>query len=178
MKGVILGVFLIFSHVWCDAQEFDLFEPLDAEISFLTPCEMHFATKEVFTEIGKLKTSSWSCVTDVDQRQFGYAVTYTDYPEGTFHPDSIDLIQSVLEESIAQNVADIHGELVYKTELPYDHYPGIMYRASFKNNKAIIKARFIIIHDRIYNLQVYASSDNSLHDTIETFLNSFRYKGQ
>ncbi|MEZ4909618.1 MAG: hypothetical protein R2774_02025 [Saprospiraceae bacterium] len=178
MRGILLIAYFILSYTLCSSQEFKIFRPLDADISFLAPCDMEYATKDVLTEIGKLKTASWSCVSNSDGRQFAYVVTYTEYPEGTLPIDSTDLLQTVLDESILQNVSDIKGDLVYKVSSPYQNYIGMLYRASFQENKAILKARFILIHDILYNLQVYAPTENSLSDDIDAFLNSFEYMGQ
>jgi hypothetical protein len=136
--------------------------------------EMKNGEKRILTEVGDLHPITWMYQGAKDDPNFIYSVSYVDYPEGTFHKDSTALVNELFDASIESNIKSLGGTLVYKSESPYGQYQGVIYRASYNDNKAVIKSRMILVNDRFYALQVYTLSEKSLNGDMDKFLNSFR----
>lgn len=150
------------------------FSPSGQPFEVMITGEMKNGEKKILTEVGDLHPITWMYQGTQDDPNFIYSVSYVDYPEGTFHPDSTELVNELFHASIESNITSLGGTLVYKSESPYSQYQGIIYRASYNDNKAVIKSRMILVKDRFYALQVYTLSEKSLNGDMDKFLNSFR----
>ncbi len=154
--------------------EWKKFSPRSQPFEVSVPGEMKNGEKKVLTEVGDLHPITWIYKGGKEDANFIYSVSYVDYPEGTFHKDSTDLVDEFFQVSIESNIKSLGGTLVYKSESPYGQYQGIIYRASYNENGAVIKSRMILVKDRFYALQVYTLSEKSLNPEMDKFLNSFR----
>jgi len=154
--------------------EWKKFSPQGQPFVVSVPGEMKNGEKKILTEVGDLHPITWMYQGTKDDANFIYSVSYVDYPGDTFHKDSIDLVDEFFEASIESNIKSLGGTLVYKSESPYCQYQGVIYRASYNDNGAVIKSRMILVKDRFYALQVYTLSEKSLNPEMDKFLNSFR----
>ncbi len=152
------------------------FSPADQPFEVSVTGDMKNGEKKILTEVGDLHPITWMYQGAKDDPNFIYSVSYVDYPEGTFHQDSTDLVNELFDVSIESNIKSLGGTLVYKSESAYSQYPGVIYRASYNDNKAVIKSRMILVKDRFYALQVYTLSEKSLNGGMDKFLNSFILK--
>ena len=59
-----------------------------------------------------------------------YIISYVDYPEGTFHPDSLDLISDVLSESVEQQAEHLRGNIIYSADMDDLGFKGQLYTVS------------------------------------------------
>jgi hypothetical protein len=152
------------------------FAPPGENFEIEVPHEMKDGQKKILTEVGELKPTTWICQGQKGDQNHLYLVSYVDYPTDTFHPDSTALIRDFLQASLETHINDLHGTLTYQSESPYITHPGILYRASYNDNKHVVKSRVILIGDRFYAIQVYTNSEKSLNEDMNKFLYSFRLK--
>ncbi|MBL0099546.1 MAG: hypothetical protein IPP49_05395 [Saprospiraceae bacterium] len=138
------------------------------------PGEKRNGEKKVLTDLGASHTVTWLQQSKEGEPNYLYLVSYVDYPEGTFSRDSTDLISELFAVSVETQVKDLGGEIVYQSDSPYGMYPGIIYRATYNKNDAVIKSRMILMNDRLYILQVYTISSKSLNPEMNRFLESFK----
>lgn len=157
-------------------QKWVKFSPKGQPFEILCPGEMKNGEKKLITEIGEIHPVTWVYQGMENENNYIYSISYVDYPEGTFHPDSTELINEFFKVSMDTHIKDIKGELVYKAPANYYSYPGVMYRASYNQNRAVAKSRMIMAGDRFYALQVYTISEKSLNEDMDRFLNSFEIK--
>ncbi|MBC7884296.1 MAG: hypothetical protein H7X99_02395 [Saprospiraceae bacterium] len=150
------------------------FSPPDQPFEVMTPVVMKNGEKKILTDLGQLFSTTWMCQGEGDDPNFIYSLSYVDYPAGTFHADSTALIDDFFNISVDTNIKNLGGTLVYKSDLPYGPHPGVIYRASYNNNGAVIKSRMMLIGDRFYALQVFTLSEKSLNPEMDRFLNSFK----
>lgn len=171
--------FLIFQTCQTvSAQTWVRFSPDNQPFEVYVPGEMKSGEKKLLTSVGELHPVTWLYQSKGEDPNYLYSVSYVDYPEGTFDSDSTDLISELFQISIETHIKDLNGQLVYKSDSPYLSYPGILYRASYNNNKAIVKSRMILFGDRFYALQVYTISEKSLNPDMDKFLSSFIIKNK
>jgi hypothetical protein len=154
------------------------FSPDKKAFEMTVPGEMKFGENTIFTEMGNLKVTSYMHQATTDDDNFIYVINYVDYPEGTFHLDSLELIQDFFKISISTNIADLEGELVYMSESNYGKYPGTLYRVNYNKGNAILKSKMYLIGDRFYALQVYTLANKSLNPDMDRFLNGFKLKSK
>lgn len=152
------------------------FTPDKQSFSVLSPSEMRAGEKKLLTDVGEMHPVTWMSEGGEDDPNYLYMVSYVDYPQGTFHKDSLDLIDDFLNESVDALIENLNGELIYSAPSDYGHYPGIIIRASYNENTLVLRARMLLVDDRFYALQVYTTKEKSLNDDAARFLNSFRIK--
>lgn len=178
MKQYILTLlFLICTlDMVCGQQDWTYFQPKDQSFELSVPCDLSAGEKKIVTDIGEMHPFTWACSGTEGDPNYLYMVSYVDYPTGTLHADSVELMKTLLDESMDALLKDIHASLDYKADSPYGHHNGIIFRAMIDKNKVVVKCRMLIVDDRFYAIQVYTPMDKSLNDDINRYLNSFRLK--
>ncbi len=151
------------------------FSPEDKSFEVMVPGEMRDGQKKVFTEIGEIYPTTWVYTNEKDKDpNFLYMVSIIDYPEMTLNDSDEDFIDDFFNETLAQHVEDIKGELIYDAEKPLGHYPGRVFRASWRNGDFVVRGRMVLVKDRFYMLQVYTEKSFSLNDEAQWFLDSLK----
>ncbi|WP_143473284.1 hypothetical protein [Flavilitoribacter nigricans] len=102
-----------------------------------------------------------------------YMVSYVDYPEGTMHMDSVDLLGEFFEASAEEAAFSITGDLVYSNPRDWNGYPGQVWRVDYLKGQAIIKTRAFLVENRYYTIQTIMLRDNSLNPSTQKFFDSF-----
>ncbi|MBK9734527.1 MAG: hypothetical protein IPO92_05975 [Saprospiraceae bacterium] len=171
LVNLFLGI--RYGHAQAD---WKIFSPENQPYEVFAPGEMKYGEKNLLTDVGEIKVVTYMHEGAKSDPNFIYLINYVDYPEGTFHPDSTELIDDLFKISIKTNLNDLKGELVYSTSANYGVYPGMLYRATYNKGNAIIKSKMFLIGDRFYALQVYTLSEKSLNPEMDRFLDSFKAK--
>ncbi|MFZ1749953.1 MAG: hypothetical protein WAU01_07165 [Saprospiraceae bacterium] len=159
-----------------DATKWQIFSPPGQSFEVFVPGSMKSGEKKILTDVGYMHPVTWLYQSTDGDPNYLYTVSYVDYPEGTFHSDSTDLIKELFDTSIDANIGDLNGQLVYQSEQPYGNHQGVIYRAAYNGNKAVVKGRMILCNDRFYAIQVFTLSEKSLNPDMDKFLNSFKLK--
>lgn len=154
--------------------EWKSFGPSDQGFEIMVPGDMRDGQKKVLTDLGEIMPVTWMLEGKPSDSNFLYLLSYIDYPQGTFHPDSTEMLKEFFLEGLTTHIADLRGDLVYSTEAPYGSYPGILFRATYDNRKFVVKGRQILVDDRLYFLQVYTITQKSLNPDMDRYLESFR----
>jgi hypothetical protein len=170
LVSLCLSIPLFSQQIW------QKFIPPGQSFEVLSPGEMKNGEKSILTDIGSLQPVTWLHEGKAGDPNYLYLISYIDYAEGTFHQDSTDMIKALLDVSIETQVKTLSGDLVYQSEAPFGLHPGVVFRASYNNNKAVVKGKMILIRDRLYVLQVYTLSEKSLNPDMDIFLDSFKTK--
>ena len=104
-----------------------------------------------------------------------YMITYCDYPEGSIHADSTDLVEDFFDVTIASAAESVAGEILYiQKEKLQKVYRGKRWRIDYMDGAAIIRTRAFLIGNRYYSVQVVSSRENSVNSETQRFMNSFR----
>jgi len=170
----LLLIFLVFIPCMNAQENWKTFKPNRELFSLNVPGEMKYGEKNLLTDVGNLKVITYLYQAGSEEKNYLYLINYVDYPEGTFHSDSSEIIQDFFDITIEQNIKDLGGELVYSSEFFHQNYPGRIYRVSYNKNKAVLKSHIYLVHDRFYSLQVFTLSEKSLNPDMDRFLNSFK----
>lgn len=103
-----------------------------------------------------------------------YQVSYCDYPEGSIHSDSTDLVKEFFEVTVESALNSVKGELFYSTEINLGPYPGILWRVNYKDGEATIKTKSYLVGRRYYSIQTVTIREKGLNPFIDKFLDSFK----
>jgi hypothetical protein len=172
MKTIIsILTFLPLASVF--SQSWSIFKDPDQIFEIEIPGEIEQKEKRILTGIDTIDVYSY--VVDRSEEKepnFLYLVNVADYPEGTFPPDSIQLIEDFLEASVESLVLNLGGNLDYTVShsLLSD---ALLLRISQEDKNTIIKAVVLLSKDRFFTLQVFTHKQYSLNEDVDRFLNSF-----
>jgi hypothetical protein len=174
-KMMFMAIMVLWQNFVTGQEAWKRFSPPDEKFSILVPCEMQYGEKSLLTDVGRLTTKTWMCQPTDDHPNKLYILSYVDYPDDTFHPDSTEIAESLFEITISQNIKDLGGALLYQTDISKDNLPGKLYRVSYNNNKAVMKSVIFLIGDRFCALQVYTLTPRSLNPEMDVFLDSLKF---
>ncbi len=128
----------------------------------------------VDTPIGETSYHTFLLQTsDEDADNLVYMVSYCDYPEGSIHSDSTELLQEFFEVTVESALKSVNGKLFYSAPIKFGDYPGVMWRIDYNNGEATIKTRSYLVGNRYYALQTVSLKDKGLNPSIDKFMDSF-----
>lgn len=166
---------LIFLLILGQFSDWKLFESDKGRFSILVPGLMSEKKNEVETEIGTLTYHIYFHKPEAENADnFLYMVSYCDYPEGSVHSDSTELLADFFEATVESSVFSVNGDLFYSTDMDYKGYPGKLWRVNYGDNTAAIKTKAFMIENRYYAVQAITLRDKSLNSAIDKFLDSFQ----
>ena len=174
LPGLLLIILFATLYELKAQENWQIYKPDDDSFSVLLPCQAETGLKNLLTDVGILEVKTVMCQADDDHPNRLYLINYTDYPEGSFHPDSSELIQEFFDITIAQHVRDLNGEVIYQAENNLGKYPGRIYRAVYNKGNTFVKSVIYLVNDRFYSIQVYALLPRSINNAMDTFINSFK----
>lgn len=139
------------------------------KFSLQVPGKPQEQSQEQSTEAGKVKVNM--VITEANNS--GYFVGYADVPDQSAAP--VD-IQKSLAESIKSSVTNINGELKSDQEYKLGAFPCRDFDAAGKvqTTDVIMKGRFCIAENRMYQVFAIGSKDNLDPKDAERFISSFK----
>lgn len=159
-----------------DKEPWKWFTPNGESFEVIVPYGMKSAQKSVQTDIGTTHPVTWICEGHKDDPNLLFMLSYVDYPKDVIHPDSIELMRTLLYESMQEHVQNLDGKLTYDSTLDEGRHPGIIYRATYGDSTLSVKCRMLIVGKRFYSLQAYSHVCTSMNYEMDRFLMSFRIK--
>lgn len=150
-------------------------ESLDGGYSILVPRTLETSVRGIETEVGTIEYHTHYLKTENDS--FGHAffsVSYCDYPEGSFPPDSATLIAEFFEVTMEQSAAAVNGELIYSDQKFLNEYPGRFWRIHYDNNLSVMKTKAYLVGDRFYVVQIATRETHAQEQFVDRYLDSFR----
>jgi len=148
------------------------FEPYHSEegrFSGLFPGQPERELKEMNTPIGTLDFIMYSA----GSKKIGFIVGYVDYPQETFKNADIEKMLDGARDGAAQNV---NGILENERVLDFHGNPGREIEIKVPK-KATIKARVILIGNRLYQVMAVSESNSILEEKSPDFFDSFEVDG-
>ncbi|MEM9849774.1 MAG: hypothetical protein AAF847_17925 [Bacteroidota bacterium] len=156
------------------ASDWVLYEAKDESFSILAPDELQEKIDTFQTDLGELHYHTlYHQSTEATGNQV-YMLSYCDYPAGTIHSDSTDILQDFFEETIETATFSINGELMYQADESVFNYPGKYWRIDYRKGTAVIKTKAFVVDNRYYAIQVVATKARHINPDSDKFMNSFR----
>lgn len=104
-----------------------------------------------------------------------YMISYCDYPEGSIHSDSTELVNEFLDATVESATKSVNGSLVYSHDIKVKKYPGKLWRVNYGEGKGVIRTKAFIKGNRFYTIQTACNSDKSLNMSSDKFMDSFTF---
>jgi hypothetical protein len=155
-------------------------QKIDGEaISVLAPATFKHKEVEMDTDIGQLAQHTYFIQDSLSESgNYLYTLSYYDYPEGSFHSDSSELKELLLDMTVEGSIEALNGELLYAGELEIWGFPAKIWRISFQDGKASVKNQMILVGDRVITMQVFTTQKHAKNDQIDQYLKSIKVKSK
>ncbi len=151
------------------------FKDFDGKFVVLVPGEMSKKENPVETPLGEMiYYSHFYQPTEKDPDNILYMISYCDYPEGGMHSDSLELLPTFFDETLAAALESVKGELLYSNNIQIQGYPGKLWRLVYRDGEASIKSKAFMVGSRFYMIQTIGFRDKGINPNIDKFLDSFR----
>ncbi|MFM8362332.1 MAG: hypothetical protein ACKOA4_06500 [Haliscomenobacter sp.] len=150
------------------------FTSVEGRFEVLTPAPMRARADSAQTLIGTLVYHTFICREGPDMT---YLVSYCDYPAGSVHSDSLDLLREFFMATIEQSLSGVEeGELVYAEDISILGFPGKSWRINAPAKRSVLRTRAFVADNRFYSLQTVMSKGQSLNPNSQRFMESFRIR--
>ncbi|MFZ4560855.1 MAG: hypothetical protein ACOYOD_11725 [Saprospiraceae bacterium] len=150
------------------------FTSVEGRFEVLTPAPMRARADSAQTPIGTLVYHTFICREGLDMT---YLVSYCDYPAGSVHSDSLDLLREFFTATLEQALSGVEGgELVYAEDISILGFPGKSWRINAPAKRSVLRTRAFVAANRFYSLQTVMSKGQSLNPNSQRFMESFRIR--
>lgn len=112
---------------------------------------------------------------DKDADNLMYMISYCDYPEGSIHSDSTELVNEFLTATVESATKSVNGSLIYSHDIKIKKYPGKLWRVDYGEGKGVIRTKAFIKENRFYTIQTACNSNKSLNMSSDKFMDSFSF---
>ena len=171
MHIIICSIFLssIFQVFWQETRSNEWGFKIEA------PIKLEEKASNLETDIGKINSTVFYYQDEsIEPDNYIYMVTCMEYPEGSMHSDSTELLSDFFDASVEEAVLSIDGELIYQSDYNYEEYPGRIWRISYNENTAIIKSVSYIVKNKLYIIQTASLKEKAVNKSANRFVDSFR----
>ena len=171
-RTFFLGLFFVFASqlvsgqdIWYSTQK----DSLGFKIFF--PDKPTEANQLIETEIGTIEQKTFYLNNDNGPIYF-YQLNYIEYPEGSLHSDSTDLMIDFYYETIQGAIKTFNGTLAYDADVEVNGIKGRMYRIDYNNDALSLKAQAFVINNRYYSVQAIYKKGQKIN-ALDRFFDSF-----
>ncbi len=161
---------------WERGQYWEEVRELDGRFAVHVPAEWIESVDTITTEVGALAFHTFFLQTPSDTADnVLYMLSYVDYPEGSLHHDSTELVQEFFEASQEEAILAVEGELLFTTEQEKDGYPGRFWRIDYLDGDASIRTQVYVVNERFYQIQTIARKGRGINDSTDRFFSSLAF---
>ncbi len=165
---VVLGLYY-FSGSGVKLEEFKPYRSDEGRFSILLPDEPEREIQKVDAPIGTLEF----IIYQAGSERMGCVVGYVDYPQKMF--ENVD-IKKMLDGARNGVVEKVNGKLKYEKVLDFHGNTAREFEIKVPE-KATIKARVILIGNRLYHLMAVSASKKVLDKNCPKYFDSFKVDG-
>lgn len=160
---------------WGAIENWFTFASSEGKFSVLVPAAMDEKVTKTTTAIGELAYHTFVCQpAENEADNLLYMVSYCDYPEGTVHSDSTELLADFFAATVDESVRSIKGELAYSADFQWAGLPGKVWRVDYNRGAATLRTKILVSKNRVYTLQTACHRAASLNDSADRFFDSFK----
>jgi len=136
----------------------------------LVPGEMKLYTDTILTAIGEIIYFTYVSKDSLLQ----YELSYCEYPEGTLHSDSTELLKEFFSTTISVTLEKLKGKQRYASEILQFGFPGWFWRIDYGKDR-YTKYKAFVAGRNYYNLQVTGSKNQDLETLSTKYFDSFQF---
>lgn len=159
-------------HRWIEHND------LDGRFRLLSPAEFTHSLDSIETAVGVQAYHTFHLQAPNQERAENviYALSYVDFPQGSLHHDSLELVTEFLLGTEEEAGAAVGGETVYAADKLLFGYPARQWRIDYPSRGGVASARTlaIVAGNRYYELKVFSRSDKGINKSADKFFDSLR----
>jgi hypothetical protein len=178
MKKIIIAIAAVVTLVSFAPPEWMQFRNIDGRFKVLTRGAMTEKMAFIETDLGSIETHTFVYQPEEQEENLVYMIMYYDFPEGSMHSDSTELIKTFFDTTVEEATASVKGTLIYENAMEHEGYPARQWRINYLENKAVIRSRAFIVKNRFYLLQTIGLTEVEQNNVTDFYLNSFRLLGE
>lgn len=151
---------------------------IDGRFKLLSPAVLNHKVDTVETGLGQQAYHTFFLqAPDKDKAEnIIYAISYVDYPEGTLHHDSLELVNEFLTGTEEEAAIAVGGEVIYSSEKHISGFPARQWRIDYPSKGGTASARTLagVANNRYYELKVFSLQASGLNKSADRFFDSVR----
>jgi hypothetical protein len=163
---------------WEQQQRWSELNNLDGRFRVLTPAELLHKVDTVETAVGEqVYHTFFFQVPDKDEAEnIIYALSYVDYPAGSLHHDSLELVSEFLVGTEEEAAIAVGGKVIYAADKMISGYPARQWRIDYPSKGGTASARTLagVAGNRYYELKVFSLQAAGLNKSADRFFDSVR----
>ena len=165
-----------YEGTWEQSKYWSEINDADGRFQLLTPEEFVHRVDSLDTGLGKqaIHTFHFEAPDPQKSENVIYALTYVDYPAGSLHHDSTELITEFFQSTEEEAVAAMRGDLVYGSDKDVSTYPARQWRIDYNDGKATARTLAVVAGNRYYELKVFSLKAAGPNTAANKFFDSFR----
>ncbi|MEM6879119.1 MAG: hypothetical protein AAF544_11210 [Bacteroidota bacterium] len=161
---------------WERSQRWEEIRDIDGRFVILSPGAFQESVDTIPTEVGELLFYTYFFQTPAKEADnLIYMLSYVDYPEGSLHHDSTDLVAEFFQASQEEAIAAVDGELLFSNDEILQDYPGKFWRIDYLDGEASIRTKTFVVGRRYYQVQTVSKTSRGLNDSSGKYLESLRF---
>jgi hypothetical protein len=151
-------------------------QSVEGRFRALTPGTMSEKVNTVKTNIGNIAYHTFVFQDESKNADnLAYIISYCDYPEGTAHSDSTNMLEEFFNATIETATNSVRGELIYSNAISLKNYPGRHWRVDYDAGAGVIKTKSYLVKNRYYSIQVITLREKSINPSTDKFMDSFHF---
>ena len=163
---------------WEQQQRWSELNNLDGRFRLLTPAEMMHKVDTVVTVVGdQVYHTYFFQAPDKDEAEnIIYALSYVDYPAGSLHHDSLELVNEFLKGTEEEAAIAVGGKVIYGADKMISGYPARQWRIDYPSKGGTASARTLagVAGNRYYEVKVFSLRAAGLNTSADRFFDSVR----
>jgi len=163
---ILCAIVLVISG--CDISGWKQYVSPEGGFSVKMPAEPKAQKIILDTEVGRTYLNIY--ILNRKDDEFVYSIGYVDYPASLFQLKKAD---KILDDGRDGAVRNIKGKLISESKIAIDKNPGREVTIESTIGDAVLKAKFFLVGQRMYQLMVTTSKKMSNSYQIKKFLDSF-----
>ncbi len=172
--GFVIGFAVVYGAIHLiggddELKEFESYHSDEGRFSALFPGKPTKIMQSMDTPAGKVELVMYQGGAE----ETGFIVGYCDYPQEVIDKPNL---QKILDGARDGAIRNIQGELIEETKLEFHGYIGREIKIKAPQD-LIIKARMILIDNRLYQVMVVSPSADIIEEKGAEFLESFSVDG-
>lgn len=161
---------------WERSQRWEEIRDIDGRFAILSPAAFRKTVDTIPTQVGELVFHTYFLQSPTEEADnLIYMLSYVDYPEGSLHHDSTDLVLEFLQASQEEAIATVDGELLFANDETLQGYPGRFWRIDYLDGEASIRTKTYVVGRRYYQVQTVSKTNSGLNDSSGRYLGSLRF---
>lgn len=160
---------------WEMGQTWEPYQDYEGRFTVTVPAAFRQKADTITTAVGPLVYHTYFLQAPVDTAENElYMLSYVDYPAGTLHHDSTELLQEFFAATIETARKTVRGEVRFDTEVNLRGYPGRYWRIDYLNGRAGVRTKAFVVGSRYYTIQTISRRESGINRSTDRYFDSFR----